>query len=103
MYHVYADDFQIYLGDTVDNFARCVEPVNADLRRIHQKSFGNGLILNAGKPMIVCRDRSRLVHPLPVLSLDGEVILYSRILKNLGIIWMSVFRGAIRLKWFVEM
>jgi hypothetical protein len=25
MYHVYADDFQIHAGDTVDNFARCVE------------------------------------------------------------------------------
>jgi hypothetical protein len=36
IYHVYADDFQIYMGDTVDNFACCVERVNADLRRIHQ-------------------------------------------------------------------
>jgi hypothetical protein len=25
MYHVYADDFQIYAGDTVDHFACCVE------------------------------------------------------------------------------
>jgi hypothetical protein len=88
MYHVYADDFQIYAGDTVDNFARCVERLNADLCRIHQWSLENGLILNAGKTqaMIICRDRSRLVHPLPVLSLDGEVIPYSRNVKNLGII-----------------
>jgi hypothetical protein len=45
MYHVYADDFQIYAGDTVDN----LEQLNADLRRKHQWSHGNGLILNAGK------------------------------------------------------
>jgi hypothetical protein len=36
--------------------------------------------------MIVCRDRNQLVHPLPVLSLDEEVIPYSRNVKNLGII-----------------
>jgi hypothetical protein len=68
MYHVYADDFQIY------------ERLNADLCRMHQWSLENGLLLNAGKTqaMIICRDKSRLVHPLPVLSLDGEVIPYSR-------------------------
>jgi hypothetical protein len=49
MYHVYADDFQIYAGDTVDNFACCVERLNADLRRIHQWSIEYGLTLNAGK------------------------------------------------------
>jgi hypothetical protein len=67
MYHVYADDFQIYAGDTVDNLARCVEPLNADLRRIHQWSLENEL-----------RDESQLVHPLPVLSLDRNVMPYSR-------------------------
>jgi hypothetical protein len=36
--------------------------------------------------MIICRDKIRLVHPL--LSLDGEVIPFSRNVKNLGIIWM---------------
>jgi hypothetical protein len=35
--------------------------------------------------IIICRDKSRLVHPLRVLSLDGEVIQYSNV-KNLGII-----------------
>jgi hypothetical protein len=39
MYHVYADDFQIYARETVDNFARCVERLNANLRRIHQWSL----------------------------------------------------------------
>jgi hypothetical protein len=50
MYYVYADDFQIFAGDTVDNFARCVERLNADLRRIHQWSLENGLTLDAAKP-----------------------------------------------------
>jgi hypothetical protein len=88
MYHVYADNFQIYAGDTMDNFACCVERLNADLRRIQQWSIETGLTLNAGKTqaMIICRNESRLVHPLPVLSLDGEVISYSRNVKNPGII-----------------
>jgi hypothetical protein len=42
MYHVYADDFQIYAGDTV-------ERLNVDFRRIRQWSLENGLILYAGK------------------------------------------------------
>jgi hypothetical protein len=65
-----------------------VERLNANLRRIHQWSLENGLTLNAGKTqaMIICRDKIRLVHPL--LSLDGEVIPYSRNVKNLGIIGM---------------
>jgi hypothetical protein len=60
MYHVYKDDFQMYADDIVDNFARCVERLDADLRRIHQWSLENGLIRNAGKTqaMIICRDRS---------------------------------------------
>jgi hypothetical protein len=77
MYHVYADDFQTNAGDTVHNFARCVERKNADLRRI---------LTGKTQAMFICRDESRLVHPLPVLRLDGEVIPYSRNVKNLGII-----------------
>jgi hypothetical protein len=55
---------------------------------MHQWSLENGLLLNAGKTqaMIICRDESRLVHPLPVLSLEGEVIPYSIEKKNLSII-----------------
>jgi hypothetical protein len=66
-----------FLGDTVHNFARCVERKNADLRRI---------LTGKTQAMFICRDESRLVHPLPVLRLDGEVIPYSRNVKNLGII-----------------
>jgi hypothetical protein len=72
----------------VDNFPRCVERLNADLRRIQQWSLESGLTINAGKTqaMIICRDKSRLVHPLPELSLEGEVIPYSRNVKNQSII-----------------
>jgi Reverse transcriptase (RNA-dependent DNA polymerase)/Endonuclease-reverse transcriptase len=88
MYHVYADDFQIYAGDTVSNFSRCVERLNADLHAIYRWSLENGLVLNAGKTQakIVCRDRSRLVHPLPELRLGGDMVPYSKSVKNLGIV-----------------
>jgi hypothetical protein len=64
------------------------ERLNADVCRIHRWSLKNGLIFNAGKTpaLIIWRDESRLAHPLPVLSLDREVILYSRNGKNLGMI-----------------
>jgi hypothetical protein len=45
----------------MDNYACCVERLNADLRRIQQWSVENGLTLNAGKTqaMIICRIESR--------------------------------------------
>jgi hypothetical protein len=91
MYHECANDFQIYAGDTMDNFA--------DLCRIHKYTFENGLILNARKTqaMIICRS-------LPVLSLDGEVIPYSRNIES-GHNYKNiyVFRVVIWLKLFAEM
>jgi hypothetical protein len=59
----------------VDNFACCVERLNADLRRLQQLSLESGLTINARKTqaMIICRDKSGLVHPFPELSLEGRL------------------------------
>ncbi|CAH2095156.1 unnamed protein product [Euphydryas editha] len=90
LYHMYADDLQIYTRSSLDNLSSAVASTNSDLATICQWSKSFGLKVNPsksqtiviGSPNIVSRiDWSRIS---PILY-DNVIIPYSSVVKNLGI------------------
>ncbi|XP_075150490.1 uncharacterized protein LOC142224592 [Haematobia irritans] len=70
-----ADDFQIYLSSSPEEFDRCVERFNEDLRGVSLWSQRNGLSLNATKSMcLVIQKRVNRLSLTPFVHINDEPI-----------------------------
>lgn len=93
-YHLYADDFQLYVSTSVEQIAEAVERLNSELNVVCGWSKDHGLLVNASKSQIIVignsRQISKLDYPsLPPVIFDGSALPYSHTVKNLGIIMDS--------------
>lgn len=88
-YHLFADDLQVYLHTTVENFASCVLSINEDLAHLSQVASSWGLLLNPAKTQsIIIGTRMSLSKITPQgheIFVNGSNIPYSRNVSNLGI------------------
>lgn len=86
-YHLYADDFQLYITGTVNQLSELLSKLNADLQEITVWSAANGLTLNAQKTQaIIIRKSSANVEETLPIKLNGLSIPLSDQIKNLGLI-----------------
>lgn len=92
--HMYADDVQLYLSSTKQNFESMVENINIDLTHIEQWAASNGLCLNPTKSKcLIIRDKSCKIPDMVNVNIAGIPIEIVPQAKNLGVIFNS------RLTW----
>lgn len=86
MYHIFADDFQIYrsfrLCDSIDSLNK----INSDLRAIQKWASVNRLNLNVSKTQAIAFSFNIDTRFLPPLWLNGLIVPYSDCVKNLGML-----------------
>lgn len=90
-YHLYADDLQVYLSSSIDDFSHAVDKLNSDLQAVKRWSDGNMLTLNPSKcQVMIVGFPTSLIRvfnnsPKPVIISD-QIIPYERkSVKNLGV------------------
>ncbi|XP_075151220.1 uncharacterized protein LOC142225331 [Haematobia irritans] len=72
---MYADDLQVYLSSGLEEFDRCVERFNEDLRRVNSWAQRNGLSLNASKSKcLVIQKRVNRLSLTPYIHINDEPI-----------------------------
>jgi Reverse transcriptase (RNA-dependent DNA polymerase) len=85
IFHIYADDVQIYMSGSQESIALVINQINADLASISDWSTQNGLCLNSQKTQAISIFRNS--HPpLPSVRIGNTTIPYSNKVKNLGVI-----------------
>lgn len=92
LYHLYADDLQIYAHSKLDDIHHTINSINSDLSEIVNWSNSFGLKVNPVKSQAIIIGSqhliSRLDHSLlPSVIFNNNVIPYSSEVKNLGIIF----------------
>lgn len=89
-YHLFADDLQIYVHTSPEQFAEDVNKLNFDLALISKKASSMGLVLNTLKTQCIIIGTRRTLSGLDgrccEIELNGSKIPYSKTVKNLGII-----------------
>jgi hypothetical protein len=60
-YHLYADDFQLYLSGDIDSISDCINRMMLDLESLHKLTIENGLCLNPRKKKAMIINTA---HPL---------------------------------------
>ena len=89
LFHLYADDFQIYRSFLPVDGRKAVNELNNDLKRISEWSRTNGLQLNVRKTQSIVfrskRSRHEHINSLPKVKLDNNELDYSSYVKNLGL------------------
>jgi hypothetical protein len=85
---LFADDFQFYAADDISNISLCLERVNSDLVAIYRWSVDNGLLLNGKKTqaLLICSSQDRLPSHVPELRFNGDLMVYTIKVRNLGMI-----------------
>lgn len=91
MYHLYADDFQIYIHSTIKNLKSSINKLNIDLDSIHNWSIRNSLILNPIKTQALIIGHSRLPmskiqQECPQIVINDVTVPFVKNAKNLGIL-----------------
>ena len=82
--HLYADDFQIYLGGIKDNILETFNKINHDLSSIFDWSMSNGISLNITKTQAIFISKSD--YPvIPDIYIDNSKIRIQNQVNNLGI------------------
>ena len=89
-YHLYADDFIIYLSCKLAGIADAISKVNEDLSNIAQWATRNGLIINPRKTQAIWIGSRGFIRQLdesnlPTIFLDGTPIVPGNSLKILGV------------------
>lgn len=89
-FHLYADDCQLYLSDSMSNLAHTIMKINSDIQRVLDWCKINGLVLNSKKTqaIIFCNQRTRITCA-PKIKVGSDQIEYSDTVKNLGLIMDS--------------
>lgn len=92
LYHLYADDLQIYSHAKLTDLPTSIDNLNNDLKNLYRWSSSYGLNINPskcqviiiGSPKLVCRIDWSLIPPVVY---NHAVISYSDKVKNLGVIF----------------
>lgn len=86
-YHVFADDFQIYLSDKPDNIKALVVELNGELQRISEWAMRNGMILNGGKSKAIIISKNKVdSSSVGQLIIGDRPIEWTEKVNSLGII-----------------
>lgn len=86
-FHLYADDCQLYLSDTVNNLPNTVRKMNSEIQNILKWCKLNGLLLNSKKTQaIIFRNKRMAINNAPKIKVDNDTIEYSDTVKNLGLL-----------------
>lgn len=87
MYHLFADDVQIYKSFKHKDSVASIAEINKDLRTIRSWSINNKLNLNVAKTQAIAISANNDTRFLPPLWLNGLIVPYSDTVKNLGMIF----------------
>ncbi|CAK1598296.1 unnamed protein product [Parnassius mnemosyne] len=103
LYHMYADDLQVYTQSTLENLPTAVSAINADLAAISEWSKYYGLKVNPCKSQAIIVGGAGMIsrvdwNNFPSVVLNGVVIPYSSTVKNLGIHFDTTFSWSHQLK-----
>ncbi|CAG4951495.1 unnamed protein product [Colias eurytheme] len=95
LYHMYADDLQIYTHSDAGSLPEAIRATNTDLASISKWSTLFGIQINPRKSQVIIigspQLRSKISWAdLPPVHLNGIVIPYSSEVKNLGITFDEV-------------
>lgn len=90
-FHLYADDFKIYLHFKVGDLNRAVEHMNHDIQNISLWAKKHGLRINKMKTQPIMLGYSRLLNKLdfntlPRLKFDTDYLDYCDKVKDLGLV-----------------
>lgn len=83
--HLYADDAQLYKFFSTNALDISIEQINSDLQMVHNWSVQNMLELNAHKSKVIIIG-GKNISSVPVIKMNGVEIIYSKSVKNLGLI-----------------
>jgi len=91
LYHLYADDLQIYFHFLIRNLIEAVAKMNRDVSAIVVWANKHGLKLNANKIQIIIIGHNRLIRGIdlvtaPPVLLNGTPLTYCSKIKNLGLV-----------------
>lgn len=93
MYHIYADDLQVYISAEKNNIHNAVKNINADLNRISEWSLRNCLNLNPTKTKFMVlgsrRQTQTIIDANPQISIEGVNIERVDTARNLGLLMDS--------------
>lgn len=87
MYHIFADDVQIYKSFKQEDSITSLVEINKDLRAIQSWAFENKLNLNVAKTQAIAISTNNETRYLPPLWLNGLIVPYSSTVKNLGMLF----------------
>lgn len=87
MYHIFADDVQIYKSFKREDSIKSLLDINKDLKAIQNWAVANKLKLNVAKTQAIAISASNETRYLPPLWLNGLIVPYSDTVKNLGMIF----------------
>jgi hypothetical protein len=85
IYHMYADDLQIYQSRPREMLFECISEVNSDRSKVFECFLANSLKLNPSKSMVLPIYRNHLLGPLSALFLGDDFIPDILKAKNLGV------------------
>lgn len=88
-YHIYADDLQLYLSCSPDNFEAVIQKINDDLDRVADWSSRNSLVLNPVKSKFMIIGSKKQIENIenlqPDIRIKGNSIERVREARNLGV------------------
>ena len=93
MYHLYADDTQIYLSGKAEDLNTMLETVSECIREVKLWMTSNRLKLNDDKTdvMLVAHEKTPVVGLPNVLKVNDSYIEFNDSVKNLGMILDNKF------------
>ncbi|CAK1594935.1 unnamed protein product [Parnassius mnemosyne] len=99
LYHLYADDLQIYSQTSINNLPSAVLSTNRDLAIISEFCTSYGIKVNPSKTQVIVIGSNKLLqkitwHTLPFVCFENSAIPYSKVVKNLGVLIDSTMSWA---------
>lgn len=96
--HLFADDCQLYLSDSIINNVSTIEKLNEDLQLILNWAVVNKLTLNAKKTQAIVVYKQKIdLTTFPSVVLNSVMVPYSETVKNLGIIMDSTLTWSMQI------
>ena len=89
--HLYADDSQLYIMGSIHEIQRLITKLNEDLRKIHEFSDANNLLLNIGKCKFIIMGSANSLKDLdglylPQVEIAGVPLERKREVYDLGVL-----------------
>ncbi|CAH2234063.1 jg7704 [Pararge aegeria aegeria] len=103
LYHMYADDVQIYTQTSLENLPTAVSRMNKDLSVILEWSRSYGLTVNPKKSQVIIIGSRNLISrvdwfSLPPIEFNSFIVPYSDSVRNLGVTMDSTLSWTNHLK-----